>query len=158
MEENNEQLGRELGMVIGLNITYTYYSTTFALGDAFERENMFKRFKTEDITREVAKQYPEDFKFYFNGFCELFKKVRESGAPVPEKSWQDQYAAAVSCTNVELENPDLPTGDDFSDFEYKLFGRLFPKDIIYMPKSGRIIRLKDVTIDDLEKMPEFRYT
>jgi hypothetical protein len=61
----------------------------------------------------------------------------------------------VACTEVENNNPDLPDGYDFGDFEEKVFGKMFPDDIIYYPRSRRIIRLTDITVNELEKLPVF---
>jgi hypothetical protein len=151
MDEMDKRLSSELGMVIGLNATYIYYSTTFFLGELFEREALYKKYKVVDITDEVTKKFPEDVEHCFHGFCKLFYKIREHGTPLPERTWMDQYASAVACMEVETENPDLPSGFDFEDFEDKVFGKMFPEDIIYYPKSRRIVRLKDTTVEELEK-------
>jgi hypothetical protein len=155
MDENEKKLGSELGMVIGLNDTYCYYSTSFFLGDVFEREALYKKYKVEDITDEVTKKFPEDVEHYFHGFCKLCCKIMERGTPQPERTYMDQYASAVACTEVENNNPDLPDGYDFGHFEEKVFGKMFPDDIIYYPRSRRIIRLKDMTVNELEKLPVF---
>jgi hypothetical protein len=154
-DENDKNLGFELAMVIGLNFTYLYYSTSFFVGDVFEREALYKKYKVEDITDEVTKKFPEDVEHYFHGFCKLFYKIRERGTPQPERTWMDQYASAVACTEVENNNPDLPEGYAFQDFEVKVFGKVLPDDIIYYPRSRRIIRLKDITLDELVELPVF---
>lgn len=147
MATDNQDPG--MGVAVGLSINDALFYDIFQAGDIFEQDNRYSLSDHNDITAKVFFVCPDFIEILLPIFCDIYYHAKVADDGYRSGSMIDICKKAQLVTDYTNAHPELPDAWDFMEVYLEKFKD--SQEVIVLPRSKKIVELKELTIEQILK-------